>query len=268
MTSRASAALPESSPYDPIAAFYDLEHADFDDDINMLRTIATIVGDPIIEFGCGTGRILRALAADGFDVTGVDDSQAMLANARHAADAVPSEGNIELAQADFRHPLPFADNTFGIGIFSLNGLMHLTTQQDQIGALAEAYRLLDPKGQLVIDLFNPTPEYLTQIASGPHFEGEWTSAEGAHVEKWTHRSIHSATQVIETRVWYDTLADNGKLTRTRTSFTLRYLHAAELELMLASAGFVDWKLYGSYELDPFDDASDRLIALAELSSAE
>jgi hypothetical protein len=46
---------------------------------------------------------------------------------------------------------------------------------------------------------------------------------------------------------------------------MRYVFPSELELMLAGTGFVEWKLYGSYDLDPFADDSDRLIVTAEVT---
>ena len=253
-----------ATPYDPIAALYDLEHATFADDIPLMRNIAEIVGDPIVELGCGTGRVLLPIAADGFDITGVDTSRPMLDELERRAAGVDG-GTITTVNADMRGPLPLPSDTFGVAIVSLNGLLHLETQDDQIAALTEAARILDPRGQLVIDVFHPTPEYLTEIAGGPHFEGSWTDATGREIEKWSHRRVNPANQTIDTRLWYDTVRDDGTVERVRTSFTLRYVHAAELELMLHRAGFVEWKLYGSYELDPFDDGSDRIVALAELT---
>lgn len=253
-----------TTPYDQIAKLYDLEHADFDDDIALMRNIAEIVGDPIVEFGCGSGRVLLPIAADGFDVTGIDNSPEMLRRLEERARRVEA-GDVTTVLVDMREPLPLPDDTFGVGIFSLNGLMHLETQEEQIFALREAARVLDPRGQLVMDLFNPTPEYLTHLAHGPHLEGVWIDGEGGEIEKWSHRRLRPATQHLDTRVWYDSVRDDGGVSRVQTSFTLRYVHAAELELMLDKAGFVEWQLYGSYELDPFVDASDRLIALAELT---
>ena len=46
---------------------------------------------------------------------------------------------------------------------------------------------------------------------------------------------------------------------------MRYVVPAELELLLELTGFVEWKLYGSYDLDPFDDTSERLIVTAEVT---
>ena len=61
------------------------------------------------------------------------------------------------------------------------------------------------------------------------------------------------------------IAPDGSLRRIATSFDLRYLHRHELELMLELAGFVQWQVYGSYDLDPYDDESDRLIVAAEIT---
>ncbi|HYH13506.1 MAG TPA: class I SAM-dependent methyltransferase [Thermomicrobiales bacterium] len=258
-----AAAAPHTQPYDPIAEMYDIEHRDFDDDIALMRNVASIVGDPIIEFGCGSGRILLQIAEDGYDVTGVDTSTEMLRLLEERARAIDG-ASVTAIQGDMRHELPLPPDTFGVGIFSLNGLMHLETQRDQIAALREAARVLDPRGQLVIDLFNPTPEYLAQLSSGAQLEGVWTTDRG-EIEKWSHRRLRPASQALDTRVWYDRVDQDGSLRRVHTSFTLRYIYAAELELMLAMAGFVEWQLYGTYDLDPYDDSSERLIVLAELT---
>jgi hypothetical protein len=51
----------------------------------------------------------------------------------------------------------------------------------------------------------------------------------------------------------------------RTRFPMRYLVASELVLLLEITGFVEWKLYGSYDLDPYHEGSDRLIVTAEVT---
>ena len=77
--------LASNDEYASIAEFYDLEHADFDADIDLYRQLAEVVGDPILELGCGSGRVLLPLAAAGYRVTGLDHSRSMLARARMAA---------------------------------------------------------------------------------------------------------------------------------------------------------------------------------------
>jgi hypothetical protein len=46
---------------------------------------------------------------------------------------------------------------------------------------------------------------------------------------------------------------------------MRYVVPSEIELMLEVAGFAEWTLYGSYDLDPYDDGSERLIVTAEVT---
>src|SRR5688572_27682718 len=72
-------------PYAAIVDFYDLEHGDFTDDLDLYVHLGEMIGDPIVEVGCGTGRILIPLAQAGHRVTGIDSSTAMLARAEQAA---------------------------------------------------------------------------------------------------------------------------------------------------------------------------------------
>lgn len=253
-----------SDPYAPIAPFYDLEHADFRDDIDLLLSFADIVGDPILEMGCGSGRILLALAEAGFDVTGIDHSETMLQRAGESIDGRDLTGSIQLMHASMLEADAAPGGPFGLVIFSLNALMHLPTAASQRLALESALRALDPKGQLILDLMNPTPDHLTSLGAAPILEGSWELADGSVVDKWAHRHIHPVSQTIDTLLWYDQIGTDGTVRRIRTSFPLRYVHCSELELMLELAGFKEVRTYGSYEMDPLDDDSERLFVTAEV----
>src|SRR5216683_1095411 len=70
------------SDYDSIAPFYDIEHAEFDEDLDMYRNFAELCGGKILELACGSGRLLLPLAREGYTLTGVDTSAGMLEIAR------------------------------------------------------------------------------------------------------------------------------------------------------------------------------------------
>ena len=55
----------------------------------------------------------------------------------------------------------------------------------------------------------------------------------------------------------------GATHRTAAPFALRYIGRYELELLLERAGFARLQLYGSYDLEPFDADSERMIVVAE-----
>ena len=71
-----------ADPYARIADLYEAEHRSWTDDLDLYRALAARSGGPVLELGCGTGRIAIALAEAGHEVHGVDTSDAMLAIAR------------------------------------------------------------------------------------------------------------------------------------------------------------------------------------------
>ena len=257
--------LHASDPYATLPDLYDLEHADYSDDIPLYLNFAEVVGDPILDLGCGTGRITLPLAKAGWRVTGLDRSSAMLDVARARVATEDSIAEVEFVEADYGKSDLGRATYYGLVIIGLNGLMHLSTLDEQRTCLTAAHRTLDPRGQLIIDVVNPTPETLQALDRGVVHEGGWTMPDGRQVDKFSARKVSPTAQTIDTQLWYDIVEPDGVVRRTTSSFTLRYLHQPELALLLELAGFIECQFYGSYELDPFDDSSERLIVTAELS---
>lgn len=254
-------------PYATIAELYDLEHAGFDDDVEMYRQFAYATGDPILELACGSGRILTPLAADGHRVTGLDRSGPMLDRARLALSNLEPVPEYHLVEADMTAAATATSAPFGLVIVGLNSFLHAETSEEQRQILTTARLACDPRGQLIIDVLNPTPEHL-QALSGTALDGQWELPSGDRVMKFSDRRLSSANQTITTTIWYDIVGPDGTLRRETTGFTLRYLHRSELLLMLEFAGWVDFEVYGSYDLDPVSDSSERLIVTAQRTPSE
>lgn len=257
---------PLDDPYREIAELYDLEHSGFDEDTETLVNFAQAIGGPVLEAGCGSGRLLLPLAEAGLHVTGIDTSEPMLDRARRLIARHDIGDRVTLVDADMRAMDEAPGGPFELVIFSLNSLMHLETQRDQRAALDAARRALAPTGQIIIDLMNPTMDQVSYLLEGVHFEGTWTLEDGSIIDKWSHREASGRPQVLDTLIWYDRTFPDGRLTRTRTAFPLRYIHAPELALMLELAGFVDSLFYGSYDLDPYDPESERLLVTARVDA--
>src|SRR5262249_15798650 len=64
------------------AVLYDWEYRRRRDDVAFYRMLAAERGGPVLDLGCGTGRLLIPLARDGFDVVGVGLSASLPARAR------------------------------------------------------------------------------------------------------------------------------------------------------------------------------------------
>ncbi len=252
-----------ADPYALIAELYDLEHATYDDDLDLYRNLALGTDLPVLELGCGSGRIVVPLAVAGSRVTGLDSSSPMLKRAAAAVDAAGVASTVSLRAGSMVTADQVVSGPFGVVILALNGLLHCPSIREQRQTLAGARRLLAPGGRLVVDLLNPVPGFLQSMEGAVQHEGSWLRDDGSRVDKFATRRVFPAAQQIETDLWYDVTGPEGSLRRVPTSYPMRYLHRAELDLLLELAGFNSWQVYGSYELDHFTDESDRLLIVAE-----
>src|SRR4051812_4766405 len=97
--------------WDEYAPFYDWENARTlgRRDVPFWRNLAVHAGGPVLELGCGTGRISLPVGHAGVPIVGIDRSDAMLARARLRVRRAGLDRRVHLIRGDIRH-LPFAPN--------------------------------------------------------------------------------------------------------------------------------------------------------------
>jgi SAM-dependent methyltransferase len=250
--------------YDALARYYDLEHADYQDDLAMYAGFATALEGTrlgALELACGTGRCLLPLAGTGTRITGLDRSPAMLAIAREKVAAAALEPRVRLIEGDMRD---FSlGRNFGLVFIALNSLMHLETQGEQRRALACAAQHLAPEGRLIVDLFNPSVALPDEGQEGQLFmHCMKVLPSGAHLLHFQSPRVDRVSQLVTMANYYDEVAPDGQVKRLVAPFSLRYVTPGELELLMPAAGLELEALYGTYDLDPFGGDSPRLIAVA------
>ena len=88
--------------FDRFARFYDEDYRSYTDDVEAIVHLAQEMDGPVLELGCGTGRLLLPLTVTSLPLTGVDISPALLARARAKLATVAHGDAVTLVQADLR----------------------------------------------------------------------------------------------------------------------------------------------------------------------
>ena len=152
---------------------------------------------------------------------------------------------------------------FRLAFIVFNSFLHLTSQADQLAALAAWRQALVPGGLLAIDVDNPHPQQLAEIDGRLELQNRWLDpATGATVLKQVTRTLDAGRQIQHVMFIYDEVFPTGEVKRTLAPFDARYLHRFEGELLLDKAGFALEQVVGSYDLDPYGSESDRMIFIA------
>ncbi len=243
------------------ARFFDADYEDYNDDLPALQAYAQRTGGPLLELGCGTGRVLIPLARAGYNVTGVDFSPEMLRIARAKAEAAGVAGRVTLVEGDYASaPLP---GPYAFAFTVMNTFLHLTTQRAQLQALRHWREHLLPGGLLLIDIFHPDVAQLASLDGRLEWDRSWSDPQtGATVMKWITRTVDLAEQTLHVTLVYDEVAADGALRRTLVPYDARYLWRFEAELLLDKAGFMLEGIYGDWDLGPFEGDSGRMILVA------
>jgi SAM-dependent methyltransferase len=197
--------------------------------------------DRILDLGCGWGRHLDLLADAGHDALGIDRSLPLLR--RGASDA-------PVAAADMRR-LPFPDARFDVVLNLATSLGLFLDDPAAVRALAEARRVLRPRGRLLIEGM-----HRDDIVARYAHRDRWTLDDGTLVR--ARRRFDPVTGVShEVLRWVGT---DGRPRTKRHSLRLR--SATELVRILQGAGLTLRAAFGDWHGDPLRAESPRCILIA------
>ena len=223
-------------------------------DVGFFVREAERCGGPVLEVGCGTGRVLIPTARAGIEITGLDSSKTMLAKCRDALEHEPDEvrSRVALVSGDMRE---FdLGREFRLITIPFRPFQHLLNVEDELACLATLRRHLTDDGRLILDLFNPWLHALVKddlgVESDP--EEEFTTPDGRRVIR-THRIVDRDLyeQIIYSELIYYVTHPDGHEERLVHAFPLRWLYRFEVEHLLARAGFEVQGLYCDYERNPY-----------------
>ena len=251
--------------YDRVdAAFYDYHATGLEGDVQFYVEEAQKAGSPVLELGCGTGRILIPIAESGISIVGLDRAPNMLSIAREKISRlnVETQSRIKLVEGDMRN---FSlDKCFKLVMIPYRAFLHLLTPEDQRQALSCILEHLTEDGLLIFNIFDPRLETIaahnTSLGTAMKRIREFIHPDTGHrVVVWDSRQYDPGRQIIEQYFIFEELDDDGRvISKIYSPLTLRYVYRYEMQYLLELCGYKIEALYGDFQRGPFRHGDEQI----------
>lgn len=216
-------------------------------------------GQPVLDVGCGTGRLLLDYMQQGIDIDGMDNSPEMLDLLRQKAAALGLIPRVYLQNMETLS-LP---RRYRVILVPSSSFQLLTEPAAAAEALRRFCHHLESGGVLVMSL------YILGVddAGQPIDQEEWTTEvtrpeDGAIIRRWSRSVYNHAQQTEDTEDRYDVIVDGVVVAseqRSRPRATRGYTQAQAIRL-LQEAGFTDVHLTSGFSFTPVT-AEDKLFCV-------
>jgi SAM-dependent methyltransferase len=233
------------------ADFYDQEFEGRVHEIPFYLARARACAGPVLEVACGTGRLTIPLAQAGIPIAGLDVSPAMIDRAREKSAALRLDIDWRLQDAR-RMDL---GRRFAMIFMATNALQHLEDLDSLLSFLERARGHLEPKGTLIFDVFNPSPEKLARGLGSPRPHKTFTLQDGRRVDVTVDGEYLRDRQILHFILTY---RHAGEIL-ARKDIRQRCFFPEELIALCRLGGFDVLERMGNYDGRAFDTASPKQI---------
>lgn len=250
--------------WDEYAPFYDWENTQTlgRRDVAFWKRLVSTIEGPVLELGCGTGRISAPLARAGAHVVGIDRSAPMLERAHKRARTLSRReprpgGQLQLVRGDIRL-LPFPSASFNMVAAPYGILQSLVRERDLAATLDSVARVTALGGLFGVDLVPDVPgwrEYTDRV----QMRGK--AAGGAHLTlvESVRQDARRKLTIFEQRF---IVRRGGRRSEHPFQLTFRTLPIKGMTRRIERAGFAIEAVLGDYRGRPWDTRADVWLILA------
>lgn len=212
----------------------------------------------VLDIGCGTGNHSIPLAQRGYQVTGVDLSENMLAHAREKAKSSNAPSSLSFTQGDART----VDLTqkFDAVLMMFAVLGYQLTNEDVLAALNTARKHLNPGGVFIFDVwYGPAV-----LAVRPSERVKVIPTADGKVIRAASGALDTARHLAEVKYHLWRISGDKLVSETEEAHQMRYFFPQELALFLSSCGLALQKITAFPSLDQLaDETSWNVFAIVK-----
>jgi SAM-dependent methyltransferase len=252
------------------AFLYDSLATGVEGDVAFYVEEARAAGSPVLELGCGTGRILIPMAEAGLEVVGVDASADMLAVAREKLQRCGPDvqRRVQLVPGDMRN---FAlDRSFSLVTIPYRAFLHNLGVDDQVRTLTRVREHLAGNGRLIFNVFDPKVQLLAagRWSMPPDRRREFVHPRTGNRVRITEDFRYDLDrQLVDGRFVLDEMDAAGRiLTTTDSPLTLRYVFRYEMEHLLVRCGLRVEALFGDFRRGAFRPGGEQIWVVRRSAS--
>jgi len=238
------------------------------EDVRYYVDLARVQNGPVLEYGCGNGRITIPMARTGIDVVGIDRSTEMLDDlrARLRQEEEDVRSRITIKRGDMRSTK--VGRRFPLVICPFNAFLHLYTRPDVEQFLARVHAHLTPRGEFVFDVSMPQPEELARdparAYSTPRFRYPSEDGKSETLVRYSERFDYDKLRQVLFVAMEFSPVDGGE--PWMTPLTHRQFYPQELEALLHYNGFEITTFLGDFDGAPVASDSTTLLIHARAKS--
>jgi len=240
-----------------MARYYDACPAPFDD-VSFYLACLPHAQARVLELGCGTGRVLFQLVAQGAAVHGVDASVAMLTVCRE-----------KLQHAGMTAPLTLADITtvdlgqqFDLIIAPFRVMQNLATDEEVDGLFQTLHQHLAPGGTAILNVFRPLQDRVRMLAEWCRLEQhDYTLTLGAgRLERaHTRPRINADPLVCYPELIYRYYEEDRLIEELTVGIAMRCYYPDEFLTLIESHGFRVLDKWGGYADEPYGEGGELVV---------
>jgi len=254
------------TPYSISAKYYDDAYAVKPDlvDLPYYVDLAKQIGGPVLEMGCGTGRVLLPIARAGIEIHGLDNAPVMLKILRDRIQDESAEvrSQITLHEGDMRQFR--GQQKYPLVTIPFRPMQHMYTLEDQVAALKTAAFHLDKNGTLAFDVFFPKFQLMDVGIGEEMLELEWPmkSHPGRMVRRYFRKDlVDKINQVFSFTFIFRTYDKEILVSEETEALKLSYYAYPQLKALFQLVGLQSVEEYGSFSKTPLNNDAKEMIFL-------